>query len=145
MTQSSKCASAFYQQRVKLSDDAFQQLFYNFNRHFKPKFLLRGRYQRLARDGAGFAVTRNPKDTESYYDPSGRSKKGYSQLYIPILTNIISVPYGRHFSHLFVCYTIKRKHCPTNGIIHAIRFKTYFRMTLYSYIQTVCSAFIVLN
>lgn len=34
--------SAFYQQRAKLSDDAFQKLFYSFNNCFKPKSLLKG-------------------------------------------------------------------------------------------------------
>lgn len=63
--------SAFYQQRAKLSDDVFQKLFYRFNNNFKPKALLKGRYQLLACDGSGFTFTRNPKDTESYYDPSG--------------------------------------------------------------------------
>ena len=74
--------SAFYQQRAKLSDDVFQTLFYSFNRHFSPKSLLKGRYQLLACDGSGFTFTRNPKDTESYYDPSGRSQKGYNQMYL---------------------------------------------------------------
>ena len=53
--------SAFYQQRAKLSDDVFQKLFYSFNRHFSPRYLLKGRYQLLACDGSGFTFTRNPK------------------------------------------------------------------------------------
>ena len=71
--------SAFYQQRAKLSDDVFPKLFYSFNRCFSPRVLLKGRYQLLACDGSGFTGTRNPKDTESYYDPSGRSPKGYNR------------------------------------------------------------------
>ena len=47
--------------------------------------------------GQDKSLSRNPKDTESYYDPGGRSEKGYSQLYIPVLTHIIIVPHGRHF------------------------------------------------
>ncbi len=53
--------SAFYQQRVKLSDDIFQKLFYNFNNCFNPKALLKGKYQFLACDGSGFIFTRNKK------------------------------------------------------------------------------------
>ena len=63
--------SAFYQHRAKLSDDVFQKLFFSFNNCFKPKSLLKGRYQLLACDGSGFTFTRNPKDTESYYNPCG--------------------------------------------------------------------------
>ena len=73
---------AFYQQRAKLSDDVFQKLFYNFNNCFNPKALLKGRYQLLACDGSGFTFTRNTKDSESYYNPDGRSEKGYNQMYI---------------------------------------------------------------
>ena len=85
--------SAFYQQRAKLSDDVFQTLFYSFNRHFSPKSLLKGKYQLLACDGSGFTFTRNPKDTESYYDPSGRSQKGYNQMYLVPLYDLLNKAY----------------------------------------------------
>ncbi|MBD5525906.1 MAG: hypothetical protein HDR04_16095 [Lachnospiraceae bacterium] len=85
--------SAFYQQRDKLSDDVFQILFYSFNNCFKPKALLKGRYQLLACDGSGFTFTRNPMDTESYYNPSGRSEKGYNQMYLVPLYDLLNKVY----------------------------------------------------
>ena len=85
--------SAFYQQRAKLSDDVFQKLFYGFNSCFEPKALLKGRYQLLACDGSGFTFTRNPKDTGSYYTPSGRSPKGYNQMYLVPLYDLLNKVY----------------------------------------------------
>ncbi len=83
--------SAFYRQRAKLSDDVFQKLFYRFNNRFRPKKLLKGRYQLLACDESGF--TRNPKDTESYYAPSGRSQKDYNQMYLVPLYDLLNKVY----------------------------------------------------
>ena len=40
--------SAFYQQRAKLSDNVFQQLFCSFNSCLRPEDLLKDRYQLLA-------------------------------------------------------------------------------------------------
>lgn len=85
--------SAFYQQRAKLSDDVFQKLFYHFNCHFKPVSLLKGRYQLLACDGSGFTFTRNPEDTESYYNPTGRSEKGFNQMYFVPLYDLLNKVY----------------------------------------------------
>lgn len=85
--------SAFYQQRAKLSDDVFQKLFYGFNSRFKPKALLNGRYQLLACDGSGFTFTRNPNDPESFYNPSGRSQKGFNQMYLVALYDLLNKVY----------------------------------------------------
>ena len=116
--------SAFYQQRAKLSDDVFQKLFYNFNRCFKPKSLLKGRYQLLACDGSGFTFTRNPKDTESYYDPSGRSKKGFNQMYLVPLYDLLNKVYTdaviqpmRKRNEFAALYELIDRHTPSNGTI----------------------------
>ena len=71
----------------------FQKLFYSFNRNFRPKSLLNGRYQLLACDGSSFPFTRNPKDTESYYSPSGRSKKGYNQMHLVAMYDLLGKVY----------------------------------------------------
>ncbi len=103
--------SAFYQQRAKLSDDVFQKLFYSFNRHFSPRYLLKGRYQLLACDGSGFTFTRNPKDSESYYDPSGRSQKGYNQMYlVPLYDHPESADQYRH-----ICQKVAFDYFPPQG------------------------------
>ena len=116
--------SAFYQQRAKLSDDVFQKLFYNFNDHFVPKSLLKGRYQLLACDGSGFTFTRNPKDTESYYDPSGRSKKGYNQMYLVPLYDLLNKVYidaviqpMRKRNEFAALYELIDRHAPCRGTV----------------------------
>ncbi len=116
--------SAFCQQRAKLSDDVFQKLFYNFNNCFKPKSLLKGRYQLLACDGSGFTFTRNPKDTESYYDPRGRSQKGYNQIYLVPLYDLLNKVYTdaiiqpmRKRNEFAALYELIDRHPPCNGTV----------------------------
>ena len=116
--------SAFYQQRSKLSDDVFQKLFYSFNSCFEPKELLKGRYQILACDGSGFTFTRNPKDTESYYDPSGRSQKGYNQMYLVPLYDLLNKVYTdaviqpmRKRNEFAALYELIDRHTPCNGTV----------------------------
>lgn len=116
--------SAFYQQRAKLSDDVFQKLFYSFNNCFKPKALLKGRYQLLACDGSGFTFTRNPKDTESYYNPSGRSEKGYNQMYLVPLYDLLNKIYTdaiiqpmRKRNEFAALYELIDRHTPCNGTV----------------------------
>ncbi len=116
--------SAFYQQRSKLSDDVFQKLFYSFNSCFEPKELLKGRYQLLACDGSGFTFTRNPQDTESYYDPSGRSQKGYNQMYLVPLYDLLNKVYTdaviqpmRKRNEFAALYELIDRHTPCNGTV----------------------------
>lgn len=116
--------SAFYQQRAKLSDDVFQKLFYSFNRHFSPRYLLKGRYQLLACDGSGFTFTRNPKDTECYYDPSGRSQNGYNQMYLVPLYDLLNKVYTdaviqpmRKRNEFAALYELIDRHAPRNGTV----------------------------
>ena len=116
--------SAFYQQRAKLSDDVFQKLFYRFNNCFKPKSLLKGRYQLLACDGSCFTFTRNPKDTESYYNPSGRSQKGYNQMYPVPLYDLLNKVYTdaviqpmRKRNEFAALYELIDRHVPCSGTV----------------------------
>ena len=116
--------SAFYQQRAKLSDDVFQKLFYNFNSCFKPKSLLKDKYQLLACDGSGFTFTRNPKDTESYYNPSGRSGKGYNQMYLVPLYDLLNKVYTdaliqpmRRRNEFAALYELIDRHSPCTGTV----------------------------
>lgn len=84
--------SAFFQQRKKLASDPFQYLFYQFNSHFTP-ILYKGKYQLLAADGSSFTYTRNPKDADTYYQPSGRSKEGFNQVHLVALYDLLSMRY----------------------------------------------------
>ena len=116
--------SAFYQQRAKLSEDVFQKLFYRFNNCFKPQSLLKGRYQLLACDGSCFTFTRNPKDTESYYNPSGRSQKGYNQMYLVPLYDLLNKVYTdaviqpmRKRNEFAALYELIDRHVPCSGTV----------------------------
>lgn len=116
--------SAFYQQRAKLSDDVFQKLFYSFNNRFQPKSLLKGKYQLLACDGSGFTFTRNPKDTESYYKPSGRSQKGFNQMYLVPLYDLLNKVYTdavikpiRKRNEFAALYELIDRHVPRSGTV----------------------------
>lgn len=116
--------SAFYQQRAKLSEDVFQKLFYSFNKCFTPKSLLKDRYQLLACDGSSFTFTRNPKDAESYYNPSGRSQKGYNQMYLVPLYDLLNKvytdaaiqPMRKRNEFAALCELIDR-HVPSSGTV----------------------------
>lgn len=115
---------AFCQQRAKLSDDVFQKLFYNFNNCFKPKALLKGRYQLLACDGSGFTFTKNPRDTESYYNPDGRSEKGDNQMYLVPLYDLLNKVYTdaviqpmRKRNEFTALYELIDRHSPCSGTV----------------------------
>lgn len=82
--------SAFYQQRSKLSDDVYQELFYRFNFHFSPT-CYKDRYQLLACDGSSFTFSRNAKDVASYYDSNGRSLKWNVSSLVPSLKRNIFI------------------------------------------------------
>ncbi len=36
------------------------------------------------------------------------------------MTDRIIIPCGRYFSYLLICHTVKQKHIPANGSIHAV-------------------------
>lgn len=65
---SSASASAFIQQRSKLSDNAFPHLFRSFNSHYTYS-LYKREYQLLAVDGSTFTYTRNERDQDSFSLP----------------------------------------------------------------------------
>ena len=66
---SSASASAFIQQRSKLSDNAFPHLFRSFNSHYTYS-LYKREYQLLAVDGSTFTYTRNERDQDSFFPPN---------------------------------------------------------------------------
>lgn len=67
--------SAFHQQRSKLKPEAFLYLLKQFNSHFCQE-TYHGTYRLIACDGSQFNIPLNEKDTDSYYPPSGKSKRG---------------------------------------------------------------------
>lgn len=84
--------SAFFQQRAKLSEDALPFLFHSFNRLY-PYAFYKDKYQLLAADGSSFTFTRNPLDTDSYFAPDGKTTKGYNQVHLIPLFDLLSKRY----------------------------------------------------
>ncbi len=76
--------SAFYKQRSKLNRQALANLLYIFNAKLSKK-LYKGKYQLIACDGSTVEIFHNPNDPDTYYEPNGKSKKGYNHLHILLL------------------------------------------------------------
>lgn len=79
-------ASAFCQQREKLSLETFWFLFYQFNALFPFKKNYKG-YRLLACDGSDLGIFHNPKDTDTYYK-ARTAEKGYNQLHLNVLYDL---------------------------------------------------------
>lgn len=84
--------SAFHQQRSKLLPDTFPFLFQQFNSHYSFS-LYKKKYQLLACDGSSFTFTRNPRDTDSYFAPNGKTTNGYNQIHVVALFDLLSKRY----------------------------------------------------
>lgn len=84
--------SAFHQQRSKLKPETFLFLLKQFNRHFRPK-TYKESYRLIACDGSEFNISLNEKDTDSYYPPSGKSKRGFNMLHVIPLYDILGKCY----------------------------------------------------
>lgn len=82
------------------------------------------KYQLLACDGSGFTFTRNPRDTESYYVPNGRSEKAYNQMYLVPLYDLLNKVYTDAFiqpmrkrNEFAALYELIDRHSPCCGIV----------------------------
>lgn len=78
----------------------------------------------LACDGSAFTFTRNPKDTESYYKPSGRSQKGFNQMYLVPLYDLLNKVYTdavikpiRKRNEFAALYELIDRHVPCSGTV----------------------------
>ena len=80
--------AAFYKQRQKLKDDALRSLLISFNRKCK-KHLLDGKYSLIACDGSSADIFRNPKDSDTFFEPNGKSTKGFNQIHINAFFSIL--------------------------------------------------------
>lgn len=85
-------SSAFYQQRCKLLPETFPFLLQQFNSHY-PCSYYKGKYQLLACDGSSFSFTKNSKDPDSYFAPDGKTTKGYNQIHVVALFDLLSKRY----------------------------------------------------
>lgn len=79
-------ASAFNQQRCKILPEAFEFLFHEFNNRFTDKKTYGG-YSLIACDGSDLNISRNPKDTDTYFQ-SLPNDRGFNQLHLNALYDL---------------------------------------------------------
>lgn len=89
--------AAFYKQRKKLRDDALRNLLFAFNRKLK-KNLYNGKYQFIACDGSALDIYRNPDDPDTFFEPNGKSTKGFNQIHVNAFYSILD----RRFTDLVI-------------------------------------------
>lgn len=84
-------ASAFNQQREKITLEAFRFLFYEFNSLFPFQKNYKG-YQLLACDGSDLNIARNPEDPDTYFQ-STPNDKGFNQMHLNALYDLCEKRY----------------------------------------------------
>lgn len=89
--------AAFYKQRRKLSCGALANLLFAFNSRL-PKKLYNGKYQFIACDGSAVDIFRDPDDPNTFYEPGGKSSRGFNQVHINAFYSILD----RRFTDLVV-------------------------------------------
>ena len=84
-------ASAFTQQRDKLSDTIFKSIFYQFTHSFTHYKTLNG-YRLVAVDGSDLHIPHNPGDTETYFQ-SIPGTKGFNLQHVNALYDLLNRVY----------------------------------------------------
>lgn len=89
--------TAFYNQRKKLTTDALANLSSLFNNKL-PEKLYNGKYRFIACDGSAVDIARNPNDPDTFFEPNGKSTRGFNQIHINAFYSILD----RRFTNLAV-------------------------------------------
>ena len=89
--------SAFYRQRRKLNSQALANLLFMFNQKL-PKELYNGKYQLIACDGSAADIFRNPDAPDTFFEPNGKSSRGFNQIHINAFFSILD----RRFTNLVI-------------------------------------------
>lgn len=89
--------SAFFRQRRKLNSQALANLLFMFNNKLK-KNLYNGKYQLIACDGSAADIFRNPNDPDTFFEPNGKSIRGFNQIHINAFFSIMD----RRFTNLLI-------------------------------------------
>ncbi len=89
--------AAFYKQRQKLNESAIANLLSMFNAKLIKK-LYNGKYQFIACDGSSVDIFRNPDDPDTFFEPNGKSTRGFNQVHINAFYSILD----RRFINLVV-------------------------------------------
>lgn len=85
---SSPSKAAFYKQRKKLRDDALRSLLFAFSKKCKKNFF-KDKYSLIACDGSAVDISRNPNDHDTFFEPNGKSTRGFNQIHINALFSIL--------------------------------------------------------
>lgn len=80
--------AAFYRQRKKIREDAFRNLLLAFNRKL-PKKLYNDKYEFWACDGSSCDIFLNPEDKDTYFEPNGKSTRGFNQIHINAMFSLL--------------------------------------------------------
>ena len=89
--------SAFYKQRRKLNENALANLLFMFNAKLTKK-LYNGKYQFIACDGSAVDIFRDPDDPDTFFEPNGKSTRGFNQVHINAFYSILD----RRFTNLVI-------------------------------------------
>lgn len=95
--------TAFYNQRKKVKESAFQNLLFSFNKTL-PKNLYNGKYAFWACDGSSSDIFLNPQGKDTYFEPNGKSARGFNQIHINAMFSLLD----RRFMNLLVQPARKR-------------------------------------
>lgn len=88
---------AFYKQRKKLTSHALANLLFTFNGKLS-KNLFRGKYEFIACDGSSVDIFQNPDDPDTFFEPNGKSTRGFNQIHINAFYSILD----RRFTNLVI-------------------------------------------
>lgn len=80
--------AAFYKQRKKMKEDAFRSLLVSFTQKCQKK-LLKGKYSLVACDGSAADIFRNPDDSDTFFEPNGKSTRGFNQIHINAFFSVL--------------------------------------------------------
>ena len=80
--------AAFYKQRKKVKEDAFRSLLVSFTQKCQKK-LLKGKYSLVACDGSAADIFRNPDDSDTFFEPNGKSTRGFNQIHINAFISVL--------------------------------------------------------
>lgn len=89
--------AAFCRRRSKLTSDALANLLFTFNARLS-KNLYNGKYQFIACDGSAVDIFRNPNDPDTFFEPNGKSTRGFNQVHINAFYSILD----RRFTNLII-------------------------------------------
>lgn len=89
--------AAFYKQRKKIKNEALRSLLISFTQKCK-RHLFKGRYSVVACDGSAVDIFRNPDDPDTFFQPNGKSTKGFNQVHINAFFSV----FDRKFTDLIV-------------------------------------------